>query len=119
MTAEPDRPPEQSDLLPAEAPFQNGFNARTVWASLLVGVVLLLGVLVLGIVVPFVLELRELTGRAHGHTVTAAALVLLAAWGALALRRRAPAQAGGSRAPQVVPRQPRPARQRMIWERWT
>jgi len=40
----------EPELLPADAPFESGFNLKTVWASLLVGFVLLPGAIYLGLV---------------------------------------------------------------------
>ena len=46
----PTSPDESLELMPEDAPFESGFNMRTVWAALFVGFVMLPGAIYLGLV---------------------------------------------------------------------
>ena len=58
MTTEPEdeRQDEEEDLsqfehiMPPDAPFEDGFNMKTIWATLFVGLIMLPGAIYLGLV---------------------------------------------------------------------
>ena len=50
MAADPRTTPERFEIMPEEAPFEPGFNMKTVWAALFVGFVMLPGAIYLGLV---------------------------------------------------------------------